>query len=283
MAERRETHTAGALYVVAVPIGNLEDVTLRALRVLREADLVACEDTRNTRKLLDLLGVPRRPLLSVHDHNEASRAPQVLAELEAGRSVALVSDAGTPAISDPGYRLVRAVIEANHLVVPVPGVSAAVTALCAAGLPTDSFRFVGFTPRKRGARRRALEALAGDPDTLVFYVGPHHLQEWLSDAAEVFGEERPAVVARELTKRFEEFRRGTLGTLREDPGVVGGEIVVLVGGAPEAPLEAEALEDVVAALLAEGVPPSMAAREAAKRTGSTREAAYKVALSLKEG
>ncbi len=270
------------LFLVAVPIGNLDDITVRAQRLLREADLVACEDTRRTGQLLSLLGLPRPKLIAVHDHNEAGRAPAIISALDDGQSVVFVSDAGTPAISDPGYKLVRAAIEAGHEVVPVPGPSAVLTALAASGLPTDRFRFLGFAPRKTGARRTLFESLQRDPDTLVFFVGPHRLQAWLDDASAVFGPERPAVIARELTKRFEEFRRATLGELAADPGTIRGEIVVLVGGAPDdvAP-DSESLEETVAGLLAEGYPPSKAAKEAAKRTGATRDAAYQAALSLK--
>lgn len=271
------------LHLVAVPIGNLEDITLRAQRVLREADLIACEDTRRTGQLLTLLGLPRPRLVALHDHNEAERAGTILAALDSEQAVVLVSDAGTPTISDPGFKLVRAAIDAGYEVVPVPGPSAVVTALCASGLPTDRFRFLGFAPRKRGLRTRLFEALRADRDTLVFYVGPHRLQAWLDDAAEVFGAERPAVIARELTKRFESFRRGTLGALAEDPGTIRGEIVVLVGGAPETVPEAADLEDVVAELLESGLTPSKAARDAAKRTGASREAAYEAAKKLRAG
>ncbi len=266
-----------------MPIGNLEDITLRAQRILREADLVACEDTRRTAQLLSLLGLPRPKLVAVHDHNEVQRSPQILAALEAGSSVVLVSDAGTPTVSDPGYKLVRAAIEAGYEVVPVPGPSAVITALCASGLPTDRFRFLGFAPRKPGPRRRLFESLRTDPDTLVFYVGPHRLEAWLDDAASIFGPERQAVIARELTKRFEQFNRASLGELVVDPGTIRGEIVVLVAGAPdEAPPDAETLESVVEALLGEGYPPSKAAREAAKRTGASRDDAYQAALRVRQ-
>ncbi|MCA9543156.1 MAG: 16S rRNA (cytidine(1402)-2'-O)-methyltransferase, partial [Myxococcales bacterium] len=195
------TALPGTLYVVGVPIGNLEDITLRALRVLRAVPVIACEDTRRTGKLLSLLDVPRPALVSLHDHNEAQRVEPLLARLEAGESVALVSDAGTPAISDPGFRLVRAATEAGLPVVPIPGPSAVITALCAAGLPTDQFRFVGFVPSKAEGRRKALEALSEARETLVFYESPHRVQAFLEAAREVLGGDRPAVVARELTKR----------------------------------------------------------------------------------
>jgi 16S rRNA (cytidine1402-2'-O)-methyltransferase len=273
----------GCLYIVAVPIGNLDDITLRALWVLQNAHRIACEDTRRTGRLLELLGLPKRPLLAVHDHNEDRRAGRVIASLQAGEAVALVSDAGTPTISDPGFRVVRAVIEAGHRVVPIPGVSAAVAALCASGLPTDRFRFVGFAPPKRAALRRHLEAVRGATETQVFYVSPHQLERFLATAVEVFGAARPAVIAREMTKKFEEFRRGTLAELVADPGVVRGEIVALIGGAPpeEAPAGA-ALREVVAGLLQAGFAPSKAAREAAKRTGASRDEAYRLAIELRQ-
>ncbi len=273
---------SGILYVVSVPIGNLEDITLRANRVLGEVEWIACEDTRRTGKLLELLGIGRRKLLSVHDHNEAERGPKIIRALEGGDDVALVSDAGTPTISDPGFRLVRQVIDAGYQVVPIPGVSAVITALSVSGLPTDHFRFVGFPSSKSGSLTRELEALSGAQETLVFYVGPHHLERFLVHAEAAFGEGRPAVVARELTKKFEEFRRGTLGELKRDPGTVRGEIVVLIGGAPpeEAP-SGENLRAVVQRCLEEGYPTSKAAREAARRTGASRDEAYAIAVSIR--
>ncbi len=273
---------AGTLSIVAVPIGNLEDITLRALRVLREATVIACEDTRETGRLLQLLGVARPKLVSYHDHNAEKRLPGLIDRLLLGEAVALVSDAGTPGISDPGFRLVRAAIDEGVDVVPIPGACAAVTALCASGLPTDRFRFVGFLPQKGSGRRRALAALASAAETLVFYESPHRLEAFLADAAAALGEDRPAVIARELTKKFEEFRRGSLGALSADPGTVRGELVVLVGGAPEVAPEAVDVEQVVAALLAEGLAPSAAAREAAQRTGATREVAYAAVMALRE-
>jgi len=273
---------AGCLYVVAVPIGNLRDITLRALDTLRAVDRIACEDTRRTGRLLELLGLPKRPLIAVHDHNEDRKSDHVLRRLESWESVALVSDAGTPTVSDPGFRLVRATIEAGYPVVPIPGVTAALTALCASGLPTDRFRFVGFAPPKAGALRRCLEAVRGAEETLLFYVSPHQLDRFLKAAEAVFGGDRPAVIARELTKKFEEFRRGTLAELVVDPGVVRGEIVLLIGGAPpEVAMTGDALRAVVAGLLNDGFAPSKAAREAAKRTGASRDEAYRLAIELR--
>lgn len=273
---------AGRLHVVAVPIGNLEDITLRALRVLREASLVACEDTRRTGQLLELLGLPGRPLLAVHDHNERARSARIVEVLESGGQVALVSDAGTPTISDPGYSLVRAVVEAGYAVVTVPGPCAVVAALAGAGLPTDRFRFLGFPPAKVEARRRFFEALAGAQETLVFYVAPHDLVEVLQSAHDTMGEGRPAVIARELTKRFEEFHRGTLADLVADPGVVRGEVVLLVGGAPEEALpDADTLHAAARAIQQEGFTGARAARELARRTGVDRDEAYRVVLALR--
>ncbi|MFN3201895.1 MAG: 16S rRNA (cytidine(1402)-2'-O)-methyltransferase [Bradymonadia bacterium] len=276
------TQREGALHVVAVPIGNLEDITLRALRLLKSADRIACEDTRRTGKLLELLGVARPPLMAVHDHNEAERAPAIIRALEAGEQVVLVSDAGTPGVSDPGYRVIKAVIEAGHRVIPIPGPSAAITALCASGLPTDVFRFVGFLSSKSTARRRAMEALAGAEETLIFYVGPHHLQAFLKDAAQCFGADRPGVIARELTKQYETFKRGGLQALADEPGVMRGEVVILIGGAPEeGPADEATLEAAVRALLSEGYPTSKAAKMAAKRTGVTRDEAYRMAMKIR--
>jgi 16S rRNA (cytidine1402-2'-O)-methyltransferase len=276
--------SSGRLFVVAVPIGNLEDITLRALRVLREADVIACEDTRRTGQLLELLGLPRRPMFALHDHNEDRQSERLIARLEAGEKVALVSDAGTPTISDPGFPLIRAVAEAGLTVVPVPGPCAAIAALCASGLPTDRFRFVGFPPGKREAQRGMLEALQGAPETVVFYVGPHDLAEFLVLAAEVLGGARPAVIARELTKMYEELRRGTLAELAETPGVIRGEVVLLVGGAvvrDEAPT-ADDIASAARAVLAEGFTGARAAKELARRTGLGRDEAYRAVLSARE-
>ena len=196
----------GTLSIVSTPIGNLEDITLRAARVLREADLIACEDTRHTRKLLDHIGVSK-PLVSYHEHNETARAAELVERLAAGANIALVSDAGTPLLSDPGYRLVEAAIAAGIPVIPIPGASAVLSALAASGLPTDEFRFGGFLPPKTTQRRKTLEALREERCTLIFYEAPHRILEALEDVEAVLGA-RPVVVARELTKLHEEFLRG---------------------------------------------------------------------------
>ena len=221
---------SGTLYIVATPIGNLEDITVRAARILGEVDGVLAEDTRRTRTLLTHLG-HATSLQSLHGHNEKSRIGRVLHRLAAGESLAVVSDAGTPAISDPGAPLVSAVVEAGGRVVPIPGPSAVIAALCAAGLPTDRFLFVGFLPGRPGRRRKVLaEALPG-PGTTIFYASPHRVAKDLAIAREVAGDERPAVIAREITKIHEEFDRGTLGELtdRWTEREGRGEFVVLVG------------------------------------------------------
>jgi 16S rRNA (cytidine1402-2'-O)-methyltransferase len=228
-------NTGPALYLVATPIGNLDDITLRALRVLKEADLIACEDTRRTQKLLNHYGITTRTI-SYHEHNEMTRAPELVKELQEGASVALVTDAGMPGISDPGFRLISLAIRHHVPVVPIPGASAFLAALVASGLPTDSFRFSGFLPAKRGERRAGLEAIKDSPRTQVFYEAPHRIMETLSDVAEVLGKDRHVVVAREVTKIHEEFLRGrvkeVLDILKSRDGLKG-EITLLIGKAEE--------------------------------------------------
>ena len=225
---------APALYLVATPIGNLSDITIRALQTLAGADLIACEDTRVSHILLDHYGI-RTPLLTYHEHNAAKQRPKLLAALAQGKSVALISDAGTPLISDPGYRLVDDVVAAGFDIVPVPGASALLTAIVASGLATDTFVFAGFLPTKSGARRRRVEALAGIAASLVFYESPRRLPAALKDLCDVLGDERPSVVGRELTKKFETFKRGSLKTLSEyyEDQKIKGEIAIVVG--PPAP------------------------------------------------
>ena len=273
----------GQLYVIAVPIGNLEDITLRATRLLKEVDLILCEDTRTTGKLLELLGIPKRPLLSLHEHNESERLESVVTRLRQGQNLALVSDAGTPAISDPGQRLVQGLGQANMLVTPVPGACAAITALCASGLPTRSFLFLGFPPQKSGALRRMLDAQKEQPHTLIFYVGPHHLIRFLGMAAEVFGGERLGVVGREMTKKFEEFVRAPLIELPSALQTVKGEVVVLIEGRlHQPPPTEEEIELRLRALLREGIRPSVAAKTVAKELGCARDDVYKIGLKIKE-
>ena len=276
---------AGTLYLVATPIGNLEDMTFRAVRVLREADVVACEDTRRTRGLLSHFGISGKKLLSCHEHNEAERAREIAERVAAGEAVALVSDAGTPAISDPGYRVVRAAIEAGLRVEPIPGASAAVAAVAAAGLPTDAYRFCGFLPAKRGQRKKALEALAEEKATLVFYEAPHRISAALADTLEVLGPRRVAV-ARELTKIHEEILRGTAETVRneiESRGGVKGEIVLVVAGAEQSePQPGVSLEQRVAELAAEGMARMDAIKLAARERGLSKRDAYRQIEALKE-
>ncbi len=264
-----------ALYVIATPIGNLEDITLRALRLLKEATVVACEDTRQTRKLLERYGIPARTV-SYHEHNEAQRTPELLGHLVAGETVALVTDAGTPLISDPGYRLVRAAIEEGIDVIPVPGASAVMGALAAAGLATDAFRFCGFLPPKSGQRRKALEAVAADPATLVFYEAPHRILEALADVEAVLGD-RPVVIARELTKLHEEFLRGTASEVRAQLAgrdAIKGEMVLLIGkGAP--PVATEPVEEAVRKLEQQGVPRMDAIKQVARERGLSKRDVYR--------
>jgi len=231
-----------ALYLVATPIGNLEDITLRAVRVLKEVDLIACEDTRQTQKLLNHYGITTRTI-SYHEHNEMTRAAELVKEMQDGASVALVTDAGMPGISDPGFRLISLAIRRHLPVVPIPGASAFLAALVASGLPTDSFRFSGFLPAKRGERRAALEAIKPSPRTQVFYETPHRVVEALADVVEVLGNNRHVVIAREVTKLHEEFLRGRAGevleTLKARDGVKG-EITLLIGKADESDARVEA-------------------------------------------
>jgi len=230
-----------ALYLVATPIGNLEDITLRALRVLKEVDVIACEDTRQTQKLLNHYAITTRTT-SYHEHNEMTRAAELVKEMQEGASVALVTDAGMPGISDPGYRLISLAIRHHLPVVPIPGASAFLAALVASGLPTDSFRFSGFLPAKSGQRRKLLESVKDSPRTQVFYEAPHRLLDTLADVVEVLGDDRDVVVAREVTKLHEEFLRGRaieiLGQLKAR-GDVKGEITLLIAKAETEDLRPE--------------------------------------------
>jgi 16S rRNA (cytidine1402-2'-O)-methyltransferase len=270
----------GTLYLVATPIGNLEDVTRRALRVLAEADVVACEDTRRTRALLEHFGVRARTL-SYHEHNERERAEELARQIEAGGTVALVSDAGTPGVNDPGYRLVRACAERGLRVVPVPGPTAFVAAVTASGLPTDEFYFGGFLPARAHARREKLAAVKALRATLVFYETPHRIAHALADAREVLGE-REAAVARELTKLHEEIVRGRLSELAERfsaEGAARGEMVLVID---RDVIEQEgaagtnaSVAGLVAAFEAGGLDPRAALKRAARELGLTRDEAYR--------
>ena len=268
---------SGTLHVVATPIGNLGDLSPRALETLKRVDAICAEDTRHTRQLLAHFGL-ERPLLALHEHNEGDAAAPLVARLLAGDSLALVSDAGTPLVSDPGFRLVRAARAAGVRVSPVPGPSALVAALSAAGLPSDRFVFEGFLPAKAKARREHLQALAAEPRTLIFYEASHRIEETLADMAMAFGDERPAVVARELTKLFETVLDGGVAELarrvREDANQRKGEFVVLVQGAPEAADAKVAEGRRLYARLCEHLPPSTAAKLAADLSGAPRKALY---------
>jgi 16S rRNA (cytidine1402-2'-O)-methyltransferase len=276
---------AGTLYIVSTPIGNLEDITLRALKVLREVDWIACEDTRQTRKLLDHFGIGK-PMVSYHEHNEAGRSAELVGKLQDGASVALVSDAGTPLISDPGYRLVTAAIAAGVPVVPIPGVAAVTAALAGSGLATDSFRFCGFLPPKTTQRRKIFEQLKNETCTLIFYEAPHRIIEALADITAVMGA-REVVIARELTKLHEEFLRGTADELREQLAArpsVKGEITLLIGKALSTrqagnPEDAVPIPDAVRLLEARGISRMDAIKQVAKARGiSKRECYRQVAL-----
>jgi 16S rRNA (cytidine1402-2'-O)-methyltransferase len=284
--------TAGRLYVVATPIGNLGDLSPRARAVLTDCALVAAEDTRHTGVLLKHFGI-ETPQLSLHDHNEQHRANDIIERLRQGASVALVSDAGTPAISDPGFELVRAVAAAGFDIVAIPGPCAAIAALSIGALPTDRFCFEGFLPARGAARRKRLQSLASETRTVVLYEAPHRVRETLEDCVAVFGAERSAMVAREITKVHETAYRGPLreliGRAQSDPDFNRGEIVLLIGGAPTTPAEDErgadghggALDRALKALLAE-LPLKQAARLAAQITGARDNEAYKRALHLKQ-
>ena len=276
----------GVLFLVATPIGNLEDLSTRATATLAAADLIAAEDTRRSGQLLRRLGI-EKPLLSLHEHNERARIDAVLARLEAGASVALVSDAGTPLVSDPGYEVVRAAIARGFEVVAVPGPCAAIVALTVSGLPADRFAFEGFLPGRSAARRSRLESLRDERRSLVFYEAPHRLREALRDLAEVFGADRPAAVARELTKVFESVYRGTLGslagTVEEDTDMMRGEIVLVVGGAGDAATAVSNDAARIVNLLAGELPPARAAKLAARITGAPRAELYEIAQRAAAG
>jgi 16S rRNA (cytidine1402-2'-O)-methyltransferase len=277
---------AGVLYVVATPLGNLGDVSPRAAEVLGSVDVVAAEDTRVSGHLLSHLGLSAGQLLSLHEHNEEARVPTLVRRLLDGASVALVSDAGTPLISDPGFRLVAAAREAGVRVSPVPGPSALIAALSVAGLPTDRFVFEGFLPARAAARRSRLQALVDERRTLVFYESSHRVEACLDDMAEVFGKERRAVIARELTKRFEQIADGGLAELgvwlAADANRRRGEFVLVVAGDDQPVVAADTTStDKVLGVLAEVLPTRQAADLAARITGAPRQALYREAQRLK--
>jgi 16S rRNA (cytidine1402-2'-O)-methyltransferase len=272
-----------ALYLVATPIGNLEDITLRALRVLKGVDLVACEDTRQTQKLLNHYGISTRTI-SYHEHNEMTKAAELVVDLEGGAKIALVADAGMPGISDPGFRLIALAIRHHVPVIPIPGASAFLAALVASGLPTDSFRFSGFLPAKRGERRTLLESIRTSPRTQVFYEAPHRVLEALEDVVEVIGPDRHVVIAREVTKLHEEFQRGraadVLATLKSRQEVKG-EITLLIAKADEAasqqpaPTRASVRQRVNQLMSEEKIDEKGALKKVAKEMGVSKSEAYR--------
>lgn len=278
------SENAGTLYVVATPIGNLGDFTPRAREILAQVSLIAAEDTRHTGQLLKHFAI-QAPLTSLHEHNEARRSEELIERLAGGESIALVSDAGTPLISDPGFDLVAHARARGIRVVAIPGPCAAIAALSVAGLPTDRFTFEGFLPAKASARRAQLEALRNEQRTMVFYEGPHRIKDVLSDMLDVFGPERRAVVCRELTKHFETTYGGTLDDLvrksTDDPDISRGEIVMVVSGASrQTAATMLGAEQLLQALLEE-LTPSQAAKVAARLTGEKRSDLYDKALALK--
>jgi 16S rRNA (cytidine1402-2'-O)-methyltransferase len=267
---------SGTLYLVATPIGNLEDITYRAVRTLREAGLIACEDTRQTRKLLDHYGIAK-PLVSYHEHNEAVRSEDLVAKIQAGASVALVSDAGMPLISDPGDRVVHAAINAGIPVVPIPGPSALLSALVASGLPTDAFTFGGFLPAKSGQRERLLEGLPEETSTLIFYEAPHRIVETLGDIEKILGD-RPVVVARELTKLHEEILRGTAGEIRSALAArpsVKGEITLLIGKGAMPAAATNSIEDAVEEYVRSGMGRMEAMKKVARERRISKRDVYR--------
>jgi 16S rRNA (cytidine1402-2'-O)-methyltransferase len=270
----------GTLYLVATPIGNMQDITLRALETLRSVDLIACEDTRHTRNLLNHFRISNKTI-SYHEHNEHERAEELADRLIQGESVAVVSDAGTPGICDPGFRLVQRAIDIGAPVVPIPGAVAFVNAVAASGLPTDSIFFGGFLPAKKGERRKRLDELREIPATLIFYEAPHRLAKSLADCAEILGD-RQAAVARELTKLHEEIVRGRLGELVEKYGQekVKGEIVVVIDRAPAGVITRKEQKQDIASRVREleetGLEPKAALKKAAKEFGMSKSEAYRV-------
>jgi 16S rRNA (cytidine1402-2'-O)-methyltransferase len=282
--EQENVHSAGVLYVVGTPIGNLEDMTFRAVRILQTVDAIAAEDTRHTGKLLQHFQV-KTPQISCHQHNIQSRLPGLLERLHTGQKLALVTDAGMPGISDPGYELVQACVSEGILVVPIPGPTAAITALSASGLPTDRFCFEGFLPAKGAERRERIAALQPETRTMILYEAPHRLRQTLKDLAEALGIDRSIVVSRELTKRYETFWRGTLAEAiayfaNEDPRgeftlVIAGAIIALIS-----PPTQDEIQGAIQQLLEQGMPRSQASKEVAKMLNLSRREVYQLALTL---
>jgi len=280
------SNAAAALYVVSTPIGNLEDISTRAVRVLSDVDLIAAEDTRHSAKLLQHYAI-RTKVVSVHEHNERAQVPRLIEMLRAGKSIALISDAGTPLLSDPGFHMVRAARAAGVPVVAIPGPCAAIAALSGAGLPTDRFVFEGFPPGRAGARRAAFEAMKDEPRTIVYYESSHRIAASLADMRAAFGDGRPAALARELTKKFEAVTAGTLAELSDrlarEPNEQLGEFVVLIHGAAESlPGDRDAEADRVLRILLETLGVKEAVVLAARLTGGQKNRLYDRALALKD-
>ncbi len=277
--------SAGTLYLVATPIGNLEDITFRAVRILKEATLIAAEDTRHTGKLLHHFQI-ETPQISYHEHNAQTRIPQLIEKLQAGQTIALVSDAGMPGISDPGYELVCACAEANIVVSPIPGPAAVVSAIAASALPSDRFTFEGFLPVKGKNRAERLTQFAKEPRTMVLYESPHRLLKTLTDLQTYLGADRPITVARELTKRYEEFWRGTISGALEHFTVnePRGEFTIAIAGhtaIPETISETELLQK-LQSLITQGLSPSKASRQLAQETGIAKREIYQLSLTIKQ-
>lgn len=276
----------GSLFLVATPIGNLADITQRAIETLRDVDLVAAEDTRHSRRLINHLGIKCR-MLAYHEHNEDQQAVQLIERLRQGESIALISDAGTPLMSDPGYRLVKMAHEQGVRVIPIPGACAAVAAMSASGLASDRFCFEGFPPAKQGARQRVFQALQYEARSMIFYVSCHRIQNTLLDMMEIFGQDREATLAREITKQYETIRKANLGTLHDwvvaDEMQQKGEFVVVVAGVEVVPSSDEKETDNLLGVLIEELPLKQAAKIAAKISGKNRNQLYSRALEIKNG
>lgn len=274
---------SGTLYIVGTPIGNLEDTTFRAIKTLQKVDLIAAEDTRHTSKLLQHFQI-ETPQISYHQHNEQERIPELIQKLHQGKTIALVTDAGMPGISDPGYELVQACVEANISVVPIPGVSASITALSASGLPTNKFIFIGFLPTKNKPREQSLEALSNSLETIILYESPHRLKLTLQDLANTLGKDRKIVLARELTKLHEEFWRGTVGQANAhyQNNEPKGEFTLVISGAElDKPVFSETTIKVeLQELLGKGISRSQASRQLAQQTNLSRRQIYQIALTI---
>ncbi|MGD1715323.1 16S rRNA (cytidine(1402)-2'-O)-methyltransferase [Dapis sp. BLCC M172] len=274
---------SGTLYIVGTPIGNLEDITFRAIKTLQKVDLIAAEDTRHTGKLLQHFQI-QTPQLSYHQHNEQSRIPELIEKLSQGKTIALVTDAGMPGISDPGYELVKACVEANISVVPIPGVTASITALSACGLPTNKFIFIGFLPTKIKLREEQLEKLSNSLETIVLYESPYKLLQTLEDLEKVLGKDRKIVLARELTKLHEEFWRGTVGEaiIHYQNNQPKGEFTIVIAGAqPELPvLSEDTIKQELQELFAQGISRSQASRQLAQKINLSRSKIYQIALKI---